>query len=388
MFPFLAPSLTKIWGPFRLFGSHLTLIFLSTAVSALLLIFFFPKLWHFLPHDKGKAFVQKSEEAAGKPTGGGLIIVLSFIFSLLLFMPFSLQLWGTVLCLTLCMLTGFLDDCSGSHWSETKKGFWDFAISLLVVLVMTWGTEPRIWVPIFRSAASDGTYLLPYPLYVFITTFILWVTINVVNCSDGVDGLAGSLSLIGLFGLGIFLYAIIGHSTISNYLLLPHQKDGAKWAILTFTAAGTLSGYLWHNAKPSAVMMGDAGSRFIGLLIGISSIAAGNPFLVLAAIPMLYIDGGIGLGKLIIFRLLKRCNVDVRPLLANVVNPKHPENFANEEAAAKQIWIVKTLHKLRCPLHDHCRKNLKWSDTQVLVRFMLMQILLMTALFLIAIKLR
>ena len=98
--------------------------------------------------------------------------------------------------------------------------------------------------------------------------FLLFVTMNATNCSDGVDGLAGSLSVISLVSLAAFLYVVIGNNRMAAYLGVPHNYLAVRWAILLMTVAGGFSGYLWWNAEPSRVLMGDAGSRFLGLLIG------------------------------------------------------------------------------------------------------------------------
>ena len=124
------------------------------------------------------------------------------------------------------------------------------------------------------------------------------------------------------------------------------------------------------------------------LLLGIAVLVSGNPFLYLAAATILFINGGAGLLKLVFFRFLRKCGYDVRPPLRNIPNPLHPERFASDEEEARQLWIVRRLHRMRCPMHDHCRKNLSWSDTQVVLRFMLLQSILMPLLLLIILKLR
>ena len=91
---------------------------------------------------------------------------------------------------------------------------------------------------------------------------------------------------------------------------------------------------------------------------------------------------------MLILRFLRKLNYDTRMPITNVKNPLNPGNFASEEEAKKQIWIVRMLHSVRFPLHDHCRKKLMWSETQILVRFMLLQALLTPLLFLLFIKLR
>ena len=101
-------------------------------------------------------------------------------------------------------------------------------------------------------------------------------------------------------------------------------------------------GYLWHNAFPSQCLMGDAGSRALGFFIGICVMASGNPFLILATSSIIFINGGMGLLKVFLLRSFK----------------------------------IKIFSTIRFPLHDHMRKNHGWSPTQVLLKFMIMQILI------------
>ena len=197
------------------------------------------------------------------------------------------------------------------------------------------------------------------------------------HCSDGVDGLAGSLTLLSLFSLAALLYGIVGYRPVANYLLIPHNPDGARWANLVATMAGALAGYLWHNAEPSRVLMGDAGSRLLGMLVGVAVLVAGNPFLIFVVSPVVLVNGGTGLLKLILLRGLRVLGFDVRP-----------PNKLTPEAAAKQFALIKALHRVRFPLHDHCRKNMAWSNAQVLMRFMLIQSFLTPLLFVILVKIR
>jgi len=389
LFPHFALYLSQnVWGPFRLLSSHLVLIVLGGFLCGLLNWYLLPRLWKLLPRDQGKKFVKGSEVAKGKPTGAGIIMVSLFLLCLLLVMPPSWKAGGLAFCLLLAMLTGYLDDASEHPWNQLKKGLLDFGVCVLTVVCLTECQPMTIWLPVFKGELPGGGYLVPFWAYLPCATALLWASINVVNCSDGVDGLAGSLSLLGLMAMGALLYGIVGHSEVASFLLLPHNQKGAMWAIIVFTAAGGLAGYLWYNAYPSSVLMGDAGSRFLGLLLGITILEAGNPFLILVAEPILFFDGGLGLFKLVVMRVLKKFGVDTRPPLRNYQSVLHPENFATEEEEKKQIAVVRWLHAFRCPVHDQCRKNQGWSDTQVLVRFMLIQSTLMPIIIVLLIKLR
>ena len=168
------------------------------------------------------------------------------------------------------------------------------------------------------------------------------------------DGLSGTLAILALLSLGGLLYFVLGNTEISAYLLLPHYADGAKWAILSFAMVGCLTGYLWYNAHPSQLLMGDAGSRAVGLLLGILVIKSGNPFLIFIVSGVLLVNGGTGLIKVALLRFLR---ISI---------------FAN----------------LRFPLHDHMRNNLGWSSTQVMVRFTLVQIMFTLVSLVILIKVR
>lgn len=388
MFPYLAKILKVYWGPFRLLGSNLVLLATGATMAMLLCWWLLPRLWDYLPHDQGKAFVKDSEKAKGKPTGSGVIMVPVFLFSALLVMPFNWRALGILGCLFLCMMTGYLDDRSAAPWGQLKKGLLDLLVAFLASLLLCRLQPMPIWLPFCKGSGDGGSFLVPVWAYVPVATALLWFSINAVNCSDGVDGLAGSLALFALFSLGAFLYGVTGHVNMAKYFLLPHYVDGSRWAILIFTAIGMLAGYLWHNASPSAVLMGDAGSRFLGLLIGLASLATGNPLILLVAAPILIVNGGTGLVKLLLLRFLRACGFDVRQPLSNVPHPIHPENFATDEEVKQQLPIIRAVHKIRFPLHDQCRKNWRWSDTQVLVRFMLLQATITPLLLLIFVKLR
>ena len=113
-------------------------------------------------------------------------------------------------------------------------------------------------------------------------------------------------------------------------------------------------GYLWHNAFPSSVLMGDAGSRALGFFTGFCVMLSGNPFLIFATSSIIFINGGMGLLKV----------------------------------ALKRFFHISILEKIRFPLHDHMRKNRGWSPTQVLIKFTIMQLLITVALLAIFFKIR
>lgn len=401
--------LTTLWGPFRIMGSHLVLTCFGVLLAALVVWLFLPRLWRFLPRDRGKAFVKDSARSAGKPTGAGYLILLLVFPILLLVLPLAgpgvdaarsfnaffsqtckllahpaswHQLvnsqWGVVGCLFAAMISGYLDDKAKKPWGRLRKGLLDAAIALITVFVLCRGQETEIWLPFWKDPITVTCWA-----YLAIAAPLLWLTMNATNCSDGVDGLAGSLTLISLFSLVVLLYGIVGHETIAAYLLVPHNPEGARWAILTATIAGGLTGYLWYNAEPSKVLMGDAGSRFLGLLVGVAVLMCGNPFLVLVAAPIVLINGGTGLLKILLLKTLPKLGFET-------TNPRLNSGTSTDQSPNNQhpCWLARQLHKTRFPLHDHCRHNLGWTNAQVLMRFVLIQALTMPILFIILVKIR
>lgn len=358
----LSEFLTLKWGPFRLFHSHLFLLTLGAFFATFLTLYLLPKFWSLLPHDHGKAILGKDGmKSAGKPTGAGLIVTLVALPVILLFAPLSVWDSFTVLAIYFAMLFGYLDDRSQVPWGELKKGLLDAIVSIAIAAFVFWGHSESgvmgIWLPFTKDI-----FFIPFWVYVPCAAFLLWFTMNATNCSDGVDGLAGSLTLITLVMLAVMLYVIIGYKPVADYLLIPCNPASASWAIVVMIVAGAFGGYLWFNAEPSKILMGDAGSRFLGILVATAVLVAGNPFLILALSPVVLINGGGGLAKLVLLRIAKKIGMNI-----------------GEDA---------TIRKIRFPLHDHCKKNLGWTNAQVLMRFILLQLVVMPILLILFLKIR
>lgn len=352
MLYYLSAYLQDFYGPFRLLQSHTVLIIVALYTAFFLSVRLLPWTYKFLPKDRGREFAINPEAAKGKPTGAGIVFISIFTLVCFFITPLNLSQSIILLCTWLAMLTGFLDDMASVSWGEYLKGALDLALSLLaagILFFLYFKGEIFYWLPFTSSLIKV------HPIIFFIVSIlILWISINTTNCTDGVDGLSGTLVLLALTTLGIIFYFVLGHARVAEYLLVPHLKDGATWAIIVFTLAGTLMGYLWHNAFPSKVMMGDAGSRALGFFIGVCVIVTGNPFLLLMTSAMILINGGTGLLKLALLRFFK----------------------------------IRIFHSVRFPLHDHMRKNRLWSPTQVLLKFMIMQVLITLAVVGIFFKIR
>jgi len=346
---YLGQLLADVAGPFRLLTSYIFLAGLGTALGALLTWWLLPKCWHLLPMDRGREYAIDAEKSIGKPMSAGVLFIPLFIFLSLLVVPFDWQFVGILACIFVAMVAGYLDDRSEGGWSEYRLGAIDLIIALVASMFIC-GLEPfTLWLPLFK----DPITISPLP-FVLGATLLIWVSINATNCTDGVDGLSASLSGMGILFLGGILYGIVGHEAIAAYLLIPHYVQGADWAIFAFVMVGCLTGYLWHNSYPSAVMMGDAGSRPIGLLLGVLVLACGNPFLILVVAFVVLVNGATGMIKVALLRFFK----------------------------------IGIFSRIRYPLHDHVRHNMGWSNTQVLVRFMLLQAVGTPILLVLLLKIR
>jgi phospho-N-acetylmuramoyl-pentapeptide-transferase len=349
LLPWLGELLLTVYGPFRLFTSSLFLIGLGTTLAAVSTWILLPRLAVRLPTDKGRAFAVGAQQSAGKPVGAGIIFIPICLITCLLIIPFHLSMLGILACTLFATIEGFMDDRSRGGWSELKLGLVDLAIALLGAIFLSRFASMTIWLPLVKT-----TFTVPPWLYIPGATGLIWLTINATNCTDGVDGLSGSLSALAFVFLGGILYGIVGHKDISAYLLVPHYAEGFMWAMFSFVLVGCLSAYLWYNANPSAMLMGDAGSRAVGFVLAVLVLAAGNPFLIFVVAGVILVNGATGLLKVALLRAFK----------------------------------IGIFRNVRYPLHDHVRQKYGWSNPQVLVRFVLLQALGTPILLLMLLKVR
>ncbi len=283
------------------------------------------KLYRFLPKDGGRDFAHDGKKSAGKPRGAGIIFVLAYVIVAFFFAPMSAEYIIYLMLLVICMMTGYLDDAAKNPWGEYKKGFLDLCVAVLVAV-----TFLRYNSNVVELALFDVSLAIPPVLFGVLVVILVWTSVNVTNCADGVDGLSGTLTIITI----ITIYAIdVVKEVAGDY----------SYQILLFAVC--ILGYLWYNATPSKLMMGDAGSRAMGLFISIAILKTGSPFLYIPVALVLILDGGLGLLKVALIRFCK-------------------------------IHIFKNV---RLPLHDHVRKNWDWSNTQTVYRFAIIQIILSVA---------
>lgn len=278
-----------------------------------------------LPRDGGRDFAVDGKLSQGKPRGAGFVFILIFAVTVLLFLPLDRERSIYVILTVAAMLTGFLDDCSKAPWGEYKKGILDLIISVMIAF-----TYINFNGNTLSIAFLDTEFVIPKIVFGVLVTLLVWVSINVTNCADGVDGLSATLTSVTL---------------MSFYFTAASTKLAEDYRYMTLLMVACLLGYLWYNATPSRMMMGDAGSRAMGLFIAVTALKSGYVLLYIPFALILILDGGLGLVKVALLRFLK----------------------------------IRILKNTRTPLHDHVRKNLGWSNTQTVFKFAIIQIVIVFA---------
>ncbi len=305
------------------YGSLLALAGIIFAFAAT--VFATAKLADLLPKDGGREFAHDGKLSAGKPRGAGIIFVLAFAAAAFLFAPMKAETAIYLILTIICMMTGFLDDSSKMPWGEYKKGFLDLCVAALVAMTFLKYNSNTIELALFHVKVT-----IPAVLFAILIVILVWGSVNVTNCSDGVDGLSGTLTIITIMTI---------------YVMMQILDKGQDFSFLILLFAVCILGYLWYNATPSRLMMGDAGSRAMGLFISIAILKTGSPVLYVPVALVLILDGGLGLVKVALLRFLK----------------------------------IRILKNTRTPLHDHVRKVWGWSNTQTVFRFAIIQIILAVA---------
>ncbi len=279
----------------------------------------------YLPKDAGREYAHDGKLSAGKPRGAGIIFVFAFVLAALFFGKVNAEHVIYLVLTAICMLTGFMDDASKTPWGEYKKGFLDLCVAALVAFTFLKYNSCTVELALF-----DRSFTLPPLVFAVCAVVLVWTSVNVTNCADGVDGLSGTLGIITM-------------ATI--YLVDARMDKSAQFRYLLLLFGACILGYLWYNATPSRLMMGDAGSRAMGLFISIAILKTGCPLLYIPVALVLILDGGLGLVKVALIRF---CRIHI-------------------------------MNHVRTPLHDHVRKEWGWSNTQCVFRFAILQVMIAAA---------
>jgi phospho-N-acetylmuramoyl-pentapeptide-transferase len=284
---------------------------------------------------------------AGTPTMGGALILMSIVFTTLLWGDLSNKFVWTVLLVTLGFgVVGWVDDYrkvvhrNPKGLSPRAKLFWQSLIGLaascyLGYVAQTTPALNQLIVPFFKFIA--------YPLggfgFIVLTFFVIVGTSNAVNLTDGLDGLAIMPTVMVGSALGIFAY-VAGHAGFSKYLGLPYIPGASELAVICGALAGAGLGFLWFNAYPAEVFMGDVGALALGAALGTIAVITRQEI-------VLFIMGGVFVAETL-------------SVMIQVLYFKY--------SGGKRIFRM-------APLHHHYELE-GWKESQVVVRFWIITMML------------
>ena len=284
---------------------------------------------------------------AGTPTMGGALILLSIGITTLLWGDLSNRFLWVVLGVTLAFgAIGWIDDYrkvvhrNPKGLSARAKFFWQSVVGLVAALFLAYlaQTTPalsQLIVPFFKNVA--------YPLgvlgFIVLTYLVIVGTSNAVNLTDGLDGLAIMPTVMIGAALGIFAY-VAGHAGFSKYLGLPYIPGAGELTVFAGALAGAGLGFLWFNAYPAEVFMGDVGALALGAALGTMAVIVRQEI-------VLFIMGGVFV-------------VETLSVMIQVVYFRL--------SGGKRVFRM-------APLHHHYELE-GWKESQVVVRFWIITMML------------
>jgi phospho-N-acetylmuramoyl-pentapeptide-transferase len=290
MFLELLYPLVKYFSPLNVF-KYLTFRSAYAAVTALLIAFLLGpwlieklrvlKFGQSIRTDGPESHLAKS----GTPTMGGILIIVAVVVAVLLWADLrNVYMWISLGALVLFGLIGFLDD-----WLKIKYRssdgipawvkFWaQVVVASAAALLLYFSGNPettRIFVPFFKFPVIDlGIAWLP----IAVIYVVYWS--NAVNLADGLDGLATGLVIMALIAFSIITY-VTGRADWSAYLAIPFVKGAGELTVFNLALIGACVGFLWFNAHPAEVFMGDVGSLALGGVLGVLSLIVKKEVLLL-----------------------------------------------------------------------------------------------------------
>jgi phospho-N-acetylmuramoyl-pentapeptide-transferase len=221
----------------------------------------------------------------GTPTMGGVMIIISILFSMLLWQNIrNVKVILVAVTLVAFGFIGFLDDylkvtrrnSAGLPAWAKLVGQFVIAGGVVVFLYIEGGEEiTRLYLPFFKNPVVDmGVLWIPFGILLVVGES------NAVNFSDGLDGLLAGLLIMVFIALAILCY-LSGRSDYSAYLGIPYIPDSGELTIFCLAAAGACIGFVWYNAPPAEVFMGDVGSLSLGGVVATISLIIKKEILVL-----------------------------------------------------------------------------------------------------------
>ncbi len=285
---------------------------------------------------------ESHKKKKGTPTFGGVFILGSAFIACAICgnfvsIPFLLALFVTISFFFL----GGLDDYLKVLKKNTKgvsarqKLLWQFSTALLAsYLMIKFGiTDSKVYIPFVKDAVMDiGWFYVPFAAFVIVGSS------NALNLTDGLDGLAIGPTIVSAATLG-FLSYLAGHIELANYLLIPHIPDVGELLVLVSAIIGAGVGFLWYNAYPAEIFMGDVGSLSLGGSLGTIAVLTKNEFLFV-------LIGGVFV-------------IEAVSVILQV---------ASFKTRGKRIFKM-------APIHHHFELK-GWPETKVIVRFWIISLIL------------
>lgn len=279
----------------------------------------------------------------GTPTMGGLMILISLTISVLLWMDLTNVFVWACLCVTLGFgLIGFLDDFDkvrkASHKGVSGKVrlLGEFLIAGVASWVILGQTGTLLYVPFINYPPFDlGLFYIPFAAFTIVAFG------NAVNLTDGLDGLATFPVVIASLAFLLIVY-MVGNAKFAAYLGIPHVPGAGDLAIYCGCIIGACLAFLWFNAPPAAVFMGDTGSLALGGALGAIAVAAHHEI-------VLGIVGGLFV-------------VEAMSVIIQVFFFKR---------TGKRVFRM-------APIHHHF-EQLGWAESTVVIRFWIISLVLALA---------
>ena len=279
----------------------------------------------------------------GTPTMGGLLILTSLIVSVLLWMELSNPyVWACLLVTAGFGLIGWLDDYDKVRKAHHAglKGRTRLALEFLIAGVATWlmvrHGSTGLHLPFVKETVIDLGWF-----YIVFGAFVIVAFGNAVNLTDGLDGLATMPVVIASLAFLVFSY-VVGNAKFAAYLGIPHVPGAGDLTVLLMAVIGACLAFLWFNAPPAAVFMGDTGSLALGGALGAVAVATHHEF-------VLVIVGGLFV-------------VEALSVVIQVAVFKR---------TGKRVFLM-------APIHHHF-EHLGWSEPTVVIRFWIISFVLALA---------
>ena len=280
---------------------------------------------------------------AGTPTFGGVLIIFSSIFTVLLWSDIkNLFVLISLFSITGFALIGFFDDYikiknrNSSGVSAKYKFLMQIILSIMIVFLINISTESEIrnilHLPFYKNLVFDlGIF------YIFFGVIVIVGSSNAVNLTDGLDGLATMPVLLVALTFILITY-VVGNINFSEYLKLTYIKNSGELCIVLGSVVGACLGFLWFNAPPAKIFMGDTGSLALGGFLGTISLITKHEIALFIAGGIFVLEASSVIIQIVSFRLFKKRVFQMAPLHHHFEKKGWPES-----TIVIRFWIISVI---------------------------------------------